>query len=75
MNLTFRSWLFKQTERQDQIGKLARAMAKLDASQVQLQQKRDEHKKWANIVTRHGKPEHVLAFNQAWREYQLASQV
>jgi hypothetical protein len=25
---------------------------------------------WADIVTRHGKPEHVLAFNRAWHEYQ-----
>ena len=72
MNLTFKRWLFNQNERQDQIGKLARAMASLDSKYVQLQQKRDEHKKWANIVTRHGKPEHVIAFNQAWREYQVA---
>jgi hypothetical protein len=70
MKLTFKRWLSNQKERQDQIGKLARAMAEVDHSHVQTRRKSDEHKKWANIVTRYGEPEHVLAFNRAWREYQ-----
>lgn len=70
MKLTFKEWLFNQKERQDKIGKLARAMAKIDFSYVQPRRKPDEHKKWADIITRHGQPEHILTFNQAWEEYQ-----
>jgi hypothetical protein len=74
MKLTFKEWLSDQKKRKDQIGSLARAMAKIDYSYVRSRRKPDEHKKWANIVTRHGKPEHVLIFNRAWREYQAAKQ-
>ena len=69
MNLTFKHWLFDQKGRKDQIGKLARAMEQVDYSYIKPRRKPDEHKKWAKIVTRHGRPEHVLAFNRAWREY------
>jgi hypothetical protein len=74
VNLTFASWLFNQIERKDQIGKLARAMEQIEYGNVKPRGKPDQHKKWANIVTRYGEPEHVLAFNQAWREYLAASQ-
>lgn len=74
MKLTFKEWLFNQKERPDKVGKLARAMAEVDFSYVRSRRKPDEHKRWANIVTRHGKPEHVLTFNRAWEEYQAAKQ-
>ncbi len=70
MNLTFRRWLSTQEQRPDPIGGLARAMAELDYDKLPLKRKPDEHKRWADIVTRHGEPKHILAFNQAWREYQ-----
>lgn len=74
MKLTFKNWLANQKEREDQIGKLARAMTDVDYSYIKKRRKPDEHKKWADIITRHGKPEHVLIFNRAWREYQTAKQ-
>ncbi len=67
--MTFQSWLFNQKRRQDLVGKLARAFATVDLGYVKPRRKPDEHKKWADIVTRLGEQEHVLAFNQAWREY------
>jgi hypothetical protein len=73
MNSTFQHWLSNQKQRQDSVGKLARAMAEVDYGYVQKRRKPDEHKKWADIVTRHGEPKHVLAFNQAWREYQISN--
>ena len=74
MNLTFTSWLFNQLERKDQIGNLSRFLEKLDHGYERLRRKPDEHKKWADIITRHGEPEHILAFNLAWHEYQVARQ-
>ncbi len=75
MKTTFQQWLFNQKQRKDQIGKLARTMAIVDYKTIRSRRKKlDEHRKWAGIITRHGKPEHVVAFNQAWREYQKAKQ-
>jgi len=74
MNMTFQHWLFNQKQRQDRIGKLARAMANVDFSYMRSKRKPDEHKMWADIITRHGEPEDVLAFNRAWHEYQLIKQ-
>ena len=73
MELTFKAWLLKQMERQDAIGKLAQTMLKLEPAYVP-RRNNDEHKKWADIITRHGELVHVLAFNQAWREYQTAKE-
>ncbi len=71
MNTTFQQWLFNQKQRKDQIGKLARAMAAVDYKTIRSRRRKpDEHRKWAGIITRHGNPEHVFAFNQAWHEYQ-----
>ena len=72
MKLTFRQWLFEQDERKDPIGRLARAMAQVDISSIKPRRKPDEHKRWAGIITRHGRPEHVPAFNEAWQEFQWA---
>ncbi|MCA9998401.1 MAG: hypothetical protein KDE56_21710 [Anaerolineales bacterium] len=73
VELTFKAWLLKQTERKDAIGKLAQAMSKMEYTYTP-RRKNDEHKKWADIITRHGEVRHVVAFNQAWREYQIAKE-
>lgn len=70
MKLTFKRWLFNQKDRQDEIGKFARAMLKVDFSFSRSKRRWDEHKQWAGIVTRQGKQEHISAFNRAWNEYQ-----
>lgn len=70
MTLTFQSWLGSQTQRQDRVGELARAMAEANYRTLKSKRKADEHKMWADIVTRYGEPRHVPAFNRAWDEYQ-----
>jgi hypothetical protein len=72
MEMTFRSWLIQQQSRMDRVGKLARAISKVDANYTPPRRKNDEHKKWADIITRQGGPEHIRAFNRAWNEYQAA---
>lgn len=72
MNAAFKPWLLKQIERQDQIGILARAMSQIEDN-YKPRRKFDEHKKWADLVTRLGNPDHVRAFNRAWREYQAVT--
>ncbi len=74
MESTFQNWLFSQLDRQDEIGLLARAMAKADFSFSNTNRRWDEHKAWASIVTRQGKPEHIPAFNLAWHEYKIMKQ-
>lgn len=71
MKFTFEHWLLKQKERQDRIGGLARAISRIEDDHFP-RRKFDEHKKWADLMIRHGLPEHVPAFNQAWREYKTA---
>ncbi|MCB9446696.1 MAG: hypothetical protein H6669_20885 [Ardenticatenaceae bacterium] len=70
--MTFRSWLLQQQSRADRVGKLARALSTVDYSHTPARRKDDEHKKWADIITRQGKPEHIQAFNRAWNEYLAA---
>jgi hypothetical protein len=72
METTFQDWLLQQLLRTDQVGKLARAISTADLSYTPSRRKDDEHKKWADIITRQGQPEHVLGFNRAWNEYQEA---
>jgi hypothetical protein len=74
MKSTFQHWLFSQQERRDQIGQLARAMTQVtEVGDTKPSRKPDEHKKWAGIIIKHGEPEHVFVFNQAWQEYQEAN--
>ena len=74
MNFTFHHWLANQQERSDQIGQLARAMAQIqEANEPLPRRKPDEHKKWAGIVIKHGEPEDIFTFNQAWQEYKKAN--
>ena len=72
MEMTFRNWLSRQQSRMDRVGKLARAISTVDPSYTPSRRKNDEHKKWADIITRQGQPEHIQAFNRAWNEYQEA---
>jgi hypothetical protein len=72
METTFQSWLLQQQSRSDRVGKLARALSTADLNYTPPRRKNDEHKKWADIITRRGKPEHIQAFNRAWNEYQEA---
>lgn len=67
--VSFRDWLQKQKERQDNIGKLARALADKELKFRSRRRKPDEHRKWASTVTWYGTMAHVRAFNKAWREY------
>lgn len=72
MDMTFQNWLLQQQSRTDRIGKLARAVNTVDHTYTPSRRKNDEHKKWADIITRQGKPEHIPAFNRAWDEYLAA---
>jgi uncharacterized protein YozE (UPF0346 family) len=74
VEMTFRNWLLEQQSRTDPVGKLARAISTVDHNYTPPRRKNDEHKKWADIITRQGQPEHVLAFNRAWDEYQAAKE-
>ena len=74
MEITFQDWLFQQQSRADQVGNLARAISTADLRYTPSRRKEDEHKKWADIITRQGKSEHIRAFNGAWHEY-LATKV
>ena len=72
--MKFKQWLDKQKDRQDGIGRLARALADIDGKKYPTSRRRrpDEHRKWASIVTRFGTPAHVQSFNKAWREFNQA---
>jgi uncharacterized protein YozE (UPF0346 family) len=74
MDMTFRKWLLQQQKREDRVGKLARAVSTVDPNYIPPRRKHDEHKKWADIITRQGKPEHIQAFNRAWDEYLAAKE-
>jgi hypothetical protein len=69
--MKFQQWLRKQQDRQDQIGRLARALADVDIKQYPYSRRRrpDEHRKWASIITRFGSQMHVRSFNKAWQEF------
>jgi hypothetical protein len=72
MGLTFQSWLSDQDHRQDAVGQLARYLGDRGDNYLPGRRKMDEHKKWADIISWQGKPEYVISFNQAWREYQAS---
>lgn len=69
--MKFQQWLDKQKDRQDQIGRLARALADIDVKKYPYSRRRrpDEHRKWASIITRFGSPMDVRSFNKAWQEF------
>ena len=71
--MDFYKWLVKQTDRQDMIGRFARAFQ--DVTEKRLTKKRgrrrkvDTHRRWADIITRRNH-RYVPIFNQAWEEYE-----
>ena len=66
----FKQWLQDQKEREDSVGRLAQALADKEVRFYSRRRRRDEHKKWADIVIRHGRREFIPVFNEAWTEYQ-----
>lgn len=70
MKVTFKKWLASQKEREDRVGRLARALADIEPRALRRRRKKDEHMKWANEVVRRGRPDYVFAFNEAWAEYE-----
>lgn len=69
--MTFQNWLARQKERQDAVGRLARKWADIDLNKriFSKRRKKDEHMKWATILTRHGSPNQIDSFNAAWQEF------
>lgn len=74
--MKFQQWLDKQRDRDDQIGRLARALADVDVKKYPYSRRRrpDEHRKWASIITRFGSQRHVRSFNKAWQEFLKAKE-
>ena len=69
--MNFQQWLRKQQDRQDQIGRLAKALADVDVKNYPYSRRGrpDEHRRWARIVTHFGSQAHVRSFNRAWQEF------
>ncbi len=65
MSTTFESWLPSQDHRQDGVGKLARFLAERGDNYSPGRRRTGEHKKWVDIISRQGKPEYMVSFNQA----------
>lgn len=74
MILKFEEWLTEQNAREDRIGDFARVLGKVEFPPLFLKHKWDEHKGWAELVTRIPEPGYVPTFNLAWREYVLAKE-
>ena len=74
MTLKFEEWLTNQQARDDRIGDFARVLSRVDQQPKFSRHRWDEHKGWADIVTRITEPGHIPVFNQAWREFLLAKE-
>jgi hypothetical protein len=74
MILRFDDWLIEQQYRDDLIGDLARAAALQEIHLEASKRRPDEHRNWADIVTRFAEPGHIIGFNMAWQEFLLAKQ-
>ena len=72
MTLIFADWLNTQQNREDEIGDLARALTLQDSTPKPSRRIIDEHKSWADIVTKSDTPGHIFAFNDAWHEFTKA---
>ncbi len=72
--MTFQTWLSRQKERQDNVGRLARKWADIDLNKriFARRRKKDEHMRWATILTRHGNTTYIQTFNSAWEEFMQA---
>jgi hypothetical protein len=67
--LVFADWLVHQQQREDAIGDLARVLVLQTITQKVSNRRIDEHKNWADIVTKSDTPGHIFAFNDAWQEF------
>ncbi|HLF88472.1 MAG TPA: hypothetical protein VI451_05980 [Anaerolineales bacterium] len=74
MILKFEEWLTNQQARDDRIGDFARVLSRAEYQQKFSRRRWDEHKGWAEIVSRITEPGHIPAFNQAWQEFILAKE-
>jgi hypothetical protein len=74
--MRFEDWIAVQQSRDDFIGEFARILATQDTEPAPSRRRSnvDEHRSWADIVTRMPPPGYSDAFNQAWREFLLARQ-
>jgi hypothetical protein len=72
--MKFEEWLIAQQSRQDLIGDLARVLSSHNGAEPVSRRKPDEHRVWADIVIRNASPDHVVIFNDAWQEFQLAKE-
>lgn len=70
--LRFDTWLTDQQHRADAVGELARAPGMLVVDPKPSKRAPDEHRNWADVVTRFDDPRHIPAFNDAWQEFLLA---
>lgn len=68
--MKFQQWLFEQSQREDFVGSFARDMADVELSKFAHGRGADEHKKWANVVTRRGSWRQIRAFNRVWSEFE-----
>jgi hypothetical protein len=76
MMMKFEEWIAVQQSRDDFIGEFARILATQDREPTVSKRRSnvDEHRIWADIVTRMPPPGYVDAFNHAWQEFLLARQ-
>jgi hypothetical protein len=74
MILKFEEWLVDQQYREDYVGDLARMPDMQGIGHTSSRHKTDEHKDWADIVSRMAQPGHIITFNEAWQEFLLAKQ-
>jgi hypothetical protein len=75
MILRFKEWLNHQQYREDLIGNFARVLDMEDIHYQFSRRKSDEHRNWADIVSRIAEPGQIPVFNVAWQEFLLAKQV
>ena len=69
--MTFRTWLERQKERKDNIGRLARLMdGKELRKRSSRRRKPDEHRRWVRTIVQFESQAVVHTFNEAWQEYQ-----
>ncbi len=67
--MKFQQWLTEQSKREDFVGSFARDMADIELGKFAHGRGADEHKKWANVVTRRGSLRQIRDFNSAWSEF------
>ena len=67
--VTFEEWLTDQQSREDNIGFLAQVLLEQEIKPTSSKRKPDEHRHWADIVSKIEGPGYIYFFNFAWQEY------